>query len=138
MKLTVYFEGQFWVGVVEDNENGKLRAYRHVFGDEPKDGEIWDYVLKHLNSCMDALSCPPAANAVSFAPKRVSPKRLARLAAAEMQRRGITTAAQEALKLELEQRKKEHRTLTKEQREADKARKRELARQKAKDKHRGR
>lgn len=30
MKLTVYYDGQFWVGVVEVVNNGKLRAFRHL------------------------------------------------------------------------------------------------------------
>jgi hypothetical protein len=46
--------------------------------------------------------------------------------------------AQEALKLELEHRKKVRKVLSREQREAEKERKREIARQKAKAKHRGR
>lgn len=32
MKLTVYYDGQFWVGVIEVVNDGKLRAIRHLFG----------------------------------------------------------------------------------------------------------
>ncbi len=39
MKLTVYHDGQFWVGVVEEVVNGKLKAGRYLFGSEPKDQE---------------------------------------------------------------------------------------------------
>lgn len=43
--LTVLFEAPFWVGVVERVEDGRLSACRIVFGAEPKDYEVWEYVL---------------------------------------------------------------------------------------------
>lgn len=44
--LTVLFEAPFWVGVVERVEDGRLSACRIVFGAEPKDYEVWEYVLR--------------------------------------------------------------------------------------------
>ena len=46
-KLTVYFESPFWVGVFERIENGKLSVCKVTFGSEPKDYEVWEYVLKN-------------------------------------------------------------------------------------------
>ena len=46
-KLTVFFEGQFWVGVFERISGGKLSACKVTFGAEPKDNEVWDFILKH-------------------------------------------------------------------------------------------
>ena len=46
-KLTVFFENPFWVGIFERMEDGKLSACRVVFGGEPKDGEVWAFVLQH-------------------------------------------------------------------------------------------
>jgi hypothetical protein len=40
MKLTIYHDGQYWVGVVEEQDQGKLKAARYIFGTEPKDEEI--------------------------------------------------------------------------------------------------
>ena len=48
MKLTVYYDGQFWVGVIEVVNDGKLRAIRHLFGQEPKDSEIMHFVNNQL------------------------------------------------------------------------------------------
>ena len=45
-KLTVYFENPFWVGVFERIENGKLSVCKVTFGAEPKDYEVWEFVLK--------------------------------------------------------------------------------------------
>lgn len=48
MKLTIYYDGQFWVGVVEVVDNGKLRAFRHLFGKEPRDSEVLEFVHNQL------------------------------------------------------------------------------------------
>ena len=46
-KLTVYFDDPFWVGVFERAEDGKLCVCKVTFGAEPKDYEVWEFVLKH-------------------------------------------------------------------------------------------
>jgi len=46
-KLTVYFNDPFWVGVFERIEDGKLSVCRVTFGAEPKDYDVWEFVLKH-------------------------------------------------------------------------------------------
>lgn len=43
--FTVYFDGQFWVGIVERLEEGRLSAARVVFGAEPSDEEVFQFVL---------------------------------------------------------------------------------------------
>lgn len=48
MKLTIYYNGQFWVGVIEVVKNGKLMASQHLFGKEPKDSEVLDFVNRQL------------------------------------------------------------------------------------------
>ena len=45
--LTVFFDDPFWVGVFERIEDGKLSVCKVTFGAEPKDYEVWDYVLHH-------------------------------------------------------------------------------------------
>jgi hypothetical protein len=70
--------------------------------------------------------------------RKINPKRLARLAAEELNKTGVSTKAQQALQLEYEQRKKDQAILTHQQKEAMAARKWELKKGKAKEKHRGR
>ena len=48
-QLTVYFEDPFWVGVLERIEDGALSVCKVTFGAEPKDYEIWDFVLKYYD-----------------------------------------------------------------------------------------
>ena len=44
-KLTIYFEEPFWVGVFEELDGNKLSVCRMVFGAEPTDAEIYDFIL---------------------------------------------------------------------------------------------
>ena len=44
-RLTVYFEGPFWVGVLEREEAGRLEACKVTFGAEPKDRQVYDCLL---------------------------------------------------------------------------------------------
>ena len=67
-----------------------------------------------------------------------NPKRIMREVHKQMEHSGIGTKSQQALKLQLEQMKTERRTLSREQREAEKERQFEIRQQKKKEKHRGR
>ena len=46
-KLTVFFEEPFWVGIFERMEQGKLSVCKVTFGAEPKDYEVWEFILRH-------------------------------------------------------------------------------------------
>ena len=46
-KLTVYFENPFWVAVFEHIEDGLLSVSKVTLGAEPKDYEIYEFVLNH-------------------------------------------------------------------------------------------
>ena len=46
-KLTVFFEEPFWVGVFERIEDGKLSVAKVTFGAEPKDYEVYAFLLEH-------------------------------------------------------------------------------------------
>ncbi|PEA54749.1 hypothetical protein CON64_11170 [Bacillus pseudomycoides] len=136
MKLTIYFDGQFWIGIVEYEEKGKLKAFRHIFGKEPKDIEVLYFIYFDM---LDKLSTVSTAIEVQTKKKHhINPKRAARIAAKEAQQRGVSTQAQQAINLELESRKKERKVVSRQQREEIKEKKRELKVQKRKQKHRGR
>mgnify|MGYP002508799592 FL=1 len=45
-KLTVFFEEPFWVGVFERVSDGKLSVCKVTFGAEPKDYELYEFILK--------------------------------------------------------------------------------------------
>ncbi|PSR33806.1 MAG: DUF2992 domain-containing protein [Sulfobacillus benefaciens] len=136
MKLTVYHDGQFWVGIVEVVEDGKLCAGRHVFGVEPKDSEILAFVNRIVLKLTETLSQDVLV--ISPARIKVSPKRLARQVSRELRNKGASTYAHDAIKLEHASRKKERQVLSRQYQEEQKQRRRKIARLKAKEKHRGR
>ena len=45
-KLTVFFEEPFWVGIFEHIQDGKLSVAKVTFGAEPKDYEVFDFILR--------------------------------------------------------------------------------------------
>ena len=49
-KLTIFFENPFWVGVFEKVIDKRLTVCKIVFGSEPKDYEIYDFVLKEYDN----------------------------------------------------------------------------------------
>jgi Protein of unknown function (DUF2992) len=136
MKLTVFFNGQFWEGVVELCDANFFAAGRHVFGAEPRDSEVLDFVVS--NEALNLLKQANAADkGAELLPKRVNPKRMARQVSKEMAVQGVSTMAQDAMRLAQEQYKTESKKRSKVTKEAEEEEKRSRARQKAKARHRG-
>ncbi len=131
--LTVFFEEPFWVGVFERISDNKLSACKVTFGAEPKDYEIYDFVLRNYYQ----LRFSPAV-ATDVKETSRNPKRIQREVRKQVQNTGIGTKSQQALKLQQEQLKTERKTVSREQRETEKQRQFELKQQKRKEKHRGR
>lgn len=110
-QFTLFFDGRFWVGVLELHERrrgaeandrgGTVRAVRHVFGAEPSDVELYDFLLTHGGALVDrAAASPPvpvSRPVDSSSTPRPNPKRAARQAAKEAARARPSTAAQAAL-----------------------------------------
>ena len=110
-QFTLFFDGRFWVGVLEHHElrHGgdaisraiTVRAARHVFGAEPSDVELYDFLLTHGGALIDRAAASPPAPASkpvgSSSASRPNPKRAARQAAKEAARARPSTAAQAAL-----------------------------------------
>lgn len=132
-KLTVFFEEPFWVGVFERTEGGKLSVSKVVFGAEPREFQVLEFVLKSYNTLR--FSPPVKAKREK---KCVNPKRIQREARKQTLTKGIGTKSQIALQLQREETKILRRTLGREQRQAEKKQKYEQKRQKRKQKHKGR
>lgn len=49
--LTVLFDGAFWIGVFERVIDNKLEVAKVTFGAEPKDIEIYNFIL-HKYQCL--------------------------------------------------------------------------------------
>ena len=70
-KLTVFFEAPFWIGVFERIERRKLSVCKVVFGAEPKDYEVWEYLLKNYSRLRFSPSVETVVKKESVNPKRL-------------------------------------------------------------------
>lgn len=131
--LTVFFEEPFWIGVFERIEDGKLSVCKVTFGAEPKDYEVYDFILRHY----DQLRFSPAVEAVVRKAKK-NRKRMRRDVKKQLEKNGIGTKSQQALKMQQEQSKTERKSKSRQQKEAEAERLFWLKQQKKKEKHRGR
>lgn len=132
-RLTILFEAPFWIGLYERESNGRYEVCKITFGAEPKDQEVYDFLLKNGNR----LKFSPSIQAAQTADKKVSPKRLQRAIRKQLQPAGIGTKAQQALKLQQEQGKQARKTRSKAEREAEQERQFQLRQAKRREKHKG-
>lgn len=130
--LTVYHDGQFWVGLAEHVEDGRYGVARIVFGAEPSNEKILQFVTSEWEKFSffgDKVTetSKPAKN----------PKRRAREAAKVLKRPAVSTKAQQAFAAQRKAMKRES-AQARSQRRADEAETRfEQRKLKRKQKHRG-
>lgn len=131
-KLTVFFENPFWVGIFENFENDNLSVCKVTFGSEPKEYEIYDFILKKFYNLQ--FSNEMKSN---FNEKAKNPKRIQREIKKELQSKKFLKKSEEILKLQYEENKKERKVKTKQEKELEKQKKFLLKQEKKKKKHRG-
>lgn len=130
--LTVYHDGQFWVGLAEHVEGGRYGVARIVFGAEPSNEEILRFVVNKwakLSFFSDdpAEASKPAKN----------PKRRAREAAKALKQPAMSTKAQQALAAQREAMKQESAHARSRRRVEEADARYEQRKLKCKQKHRG-
>ena len=131
--LTVLFEEPFWIGILERSDGKRYEVCKIVFGAEPTDGEVFEFLLKNYNRLK--FSCPVKAEPIEE--RRINPKRMQRIIKKKTENTGVGTKAQQALALEREQNKLERKTKSREVKEAEKALRFEQKQQKKKEKKKG-
>ena len=109
--LTILFEAPFWIGLYERTDSGKYEVCKITFGSEPKDYEVYDFLLKNWHKLKFS---PPIQTEVAIE-RKINPKRMQREIQSQLQDKGIGTKAQQALKLQHEQCKLERKTKSREQ-----------------------
>ena len=129
-KLTVFFDNPFWVGVFV--EKNKLSVCRVVFGAEPKDYEVYDFILKNYKNLKFGSSLEVKVKKI-----KNNPKRLQREVKKQSKQVGIGTKSQLVLQKQREEMKLERKKESKQIRELENRRKFELKQEKRKQKHRG-
>lgn len=133
LSLTVYFEEPFWIGILERSDGKRYEVCKIVFGAEPTDGEVYEFLLKNYNR----LRFSRSIKAEPIAERRINPKRMQRIIKKQTENTGVGTKVQQALALEREQNKLEKKTRSREQKETEKALRFEQKQQKKKEKKKG-
>ena len=131
--LTILFEDPFWVGIYQRTGGGTCQVCRSVFGGEPKDYEVYEFLLKNWQK----LQFSPPVPAEHTAERKINPKRMQREIRSQVQDQGISTKAQQALQLQREQAGLARKERRREEREAERERQYALRQEKKRQKHRG-
>lgn len=134
MELSIFYNGQFFVALVEYKMVNNSKFIQYTFGNEPDDLEVLDFIHHQLMKSIDDVQTIVCTKNIS---RKVNPKRLLRQIAKEQKKPKYSTQAQIAIKKELELKKKQKRKRYKEKRDAFQKRKREIKKVKAKEKHKG-
>jgi hypothetical protein len=132
IKLTVLFESPFWIGIFEKEQDGQYSVARTVFGAEPRDFEVFEFIIYKMDQLK--FSTPQEGEIVK---RKVNPKRVQREVKLELSKKNIVSKAQDALRLEIEKNKIERRSFNSKLKETIKQERFELKQQKKKEKKRG-
>ncbi len=134
MELSVFHDGQFYVGLVEYKVGSKSKFVKYTFGSEPDDGEVIYFIENYLLIMIDNTKTSIRTKRKK---RKINPKRLQRQVAKEQKSPKNFTKAQIAIKEEQEKIKKLSKKKSKAKREWIKERKRQIKKNKAKEKHKG-
>ena len=136
IKATIFFDKRYWVGTFERTDKKGYSIARHIFGAEPSDPEIHEFVLNHYHELNFG-----ALKEFHLDIKRMNPKRVQREVRREMKRiketTGPSTFAQDYMREELEKKKKEKKRTSSAEKQARKDEQFAIKQQKKKSKHRG-
>lgn len=133
VKLTVLFENPFWIGIFERKYNGNYDVSKVTFGAEPKDYEVYEFVLNNFYKLKFGKPTVHKDNTEV----KINPKRLQRQIKKETLSKGIGTKAQQAIKEDIESRKTYQKAEWKMKREEKKKEQYELKKLKNKEKKKG-
>ena len=130
--LTVYHDGQFWIGLVEHVEDRKLGVARIVFGVEPSDEEVLRFVVNRWEKLRYFGDTAPDKPKLAK-----NPKRRIREASKALKQSAVSTKAQQALAEQRAALKEKSAQARKARREEEKQARFERRTEKRKQKHRG-
>lgn len=133
MELSIFHDGQFFIGLVEYREEDRVKLMKFTFGTEPNSAEIFYFIYGHLDELINQTKVSIEKKKL----KKVNPKRLQRQVAKEQKQLKTSTYAQKAIKKEQEMKKVQSKKSKKLKKEQTKARKRQLKVQKNKQKKKG-
>ena len=136
VKATIFFDKRFWVGTFERTDKEGYAVARHIFGAEPSDPEVYEFVLNNYHELKFG-----EAKEISIQIQRMNPKRAQREVRREMANMKViskpSTLAQDYMREEIEKKKKEKKSISSAEKQAHKDQQFSLKQEKRKEKHRG-
>lgn len=136
IKATIFFEKRYWIGLFERTDKEGYAVAKHIFGAEPSDPEVHEWVLNHYHELKFG-----ELKKFNLEIKRVNPQRRQREVRREMQRikesSKPSTLAQDYMREEIEKKKKEKKQKSSAEKQARKDEQFELKQKKRKEKQRG-
>ncbi len=136
IKATIFFDKRFWVGTFERTDKAGYAVARHVFGGEPSDSEVLDFVLHDYHELNFG-----ELKGFDLQIKRMNPKRVQREVRREMAKMKETmmpsTFAQDYMREELEKKKKEKKQKSSAEKQAHEDQQFAIKQRKRKEKHKG-
>jgi hypothetical protein len=136
IKATIFFDKRFWVGAFERTDKEGYAVARHIFGAEPSDPEVYEFVLNHYHELKFG-----GVQEINIQIQRMNPKRVQREVRREMEKIKETTKpstlAQDYIKKEIEKKKKEKKMISRAEKQVRKEKQFVLKQEKKKEKHRG-
>ena len=132
-KLTVYFDDPFWVGIYERQAESGYAVARVVFGGEPSDAELYQFILQHY----DEFRFGPTLAGGCIEEDKRNYKRVQREVRHAMQQHGVGTKAQQAMKASIAQAGQERQQLARAAHAREEEQRFHEKQQKKKEKQRG-
>jgi hypothetical protein len=136
--LTVLFDGTHWVGIFERTNEQGYSVAKFIFGEEPMDEDVYQFVLHGLGEVR--FTTPVPADAGMAEAKHMSFKHRQReieRILAEANTTQKADGAKAALRAEQEAQRQARERAAKAEREAEQERKYQLRQEKRKEKRRG-
>lgn len=93
MELSIFHDGQFFIGLVEYREEDRVKLVKFTFGTEPNSAEIFNFIYGHLDELINQTKV-----SIEKRNQKVNPKRLQRQVAKEQKQPKTSTYAQKAIK----------------------------------------
>ena len=133
---TIFFEKRYWVGTFERTDKEGYAVARHIFGGEPTDPEVHEFVLNHFHELKFG---DPKEVIIQI--QRMNPKRVQREVRREMEKMKestrSSTLAQDYMREEIEKKKKERKSKSSAEKQAYKDEQFAIRQQKKKEKQKG-
>jgi len=133
IKATIFFDRRYWVGTFERTDKVGYAVARHIFGAEPSDQEVYEFVLNHYQELKFG-----SAKEFTLEIKRKNPKRVQREVKREMERLKKTAApstfAQDYMREEIEKKKLQRKRTSSAEKKVSKEKQFNLKQQKKKKK----